>query len=278
MIYNTEYMDIDYSGYGLETPKNKATLTSYILERSPDVYLKPKRPTVIICPGGGYEMVAPAEGEPVALAFNARGIHAFVLNYSITPVRFPGALLELSRAVSYVRNNAEKYNIDEGKIAVCGFSAGGHLAASLGVYWHEGFVQRFLGIDNNENRPDGLVLCYPVISGKESLVNKPSLINLLGKYPDEQELKLFSLENNVSELTPPAFIWHTADDDTVPAQNSIEFAKALAEHDIPYELHIFPHAPHGISLATDVTARWLGNIVPDCQPWIDMAAKFILNL
>lgn len=279
MIYKEENINVDYEGYGLETPKQKAVLRSYIINTTDHTYLNTKRPAVIICPGGGYGMVADyVEGEPIALKFIASGMHAFVLEYSTEPVRFPGALLELSKAVAVVRANAEKYNINPNKIIVCGFSAGGHLAASLGVYWKEGFIQRFLGYDNNENRPNGLILGYPVISSHEGVVHRGSMLNLLGKYPDEKEISLFSLENNVTELVPPTFLWHTSNDDAVDVQNSLLFATALRQHEVAFEMHIYPSGDHGLGLANKVTASYFGQIVPACQNWIDMAIRFVDDL
>ena len=268
---------IDYEKYGLEPPVKNASVTSYVLDIAEES-CQPKRPAVVICPGGGYQFVSPREGEPVALKFNSYGFHAFVLDYSTEPVRFPASLLELSKAVAYVRAFADEFHVDETKVVVCGFSAGAHLAASLGVYWKEGFIQRLFGYDNDENRPDGLVLCYPVISSKEGLVHTGSVASLFGKYPDERELALFSLEDHVSETTPPTFLWHTAGDPCVPAGNSLAFAKALAEHEIPYELHIFPRGDHGLSLGTSSTANHLGNIIPEIQCWPDMVARFIESL
>lgn len=278
MIYKEDNINIDYDSYGLETPLVKAKITSYILEKSQESYLNRKRPAVIICPGGRYESINYSEGEPIALRFNASGFHAFVLHYSGKPVRFPGSLLELSKAVATVRLNASKYNIDENRIIICGFSAGGHLAASLGVYWKEPYIQRFLGYDNDENKPNGLILGYPVISNKDGIAHLPSMQNLLGNYPDSKELELFSLENFVSDLVPPTFLWHTSDDPVVSSENSLLFSLALKKYDIPFELHIYPHGEHGLGLANESTATYLGQINPICQNWIDMATKFITNL
>lgn len=271
-------IEIDYHGYGLEPPEHPATLVSYVLDRSADMFWKKKFPAVIICPGGGYEYVAPVEGEPVALRFNGAGVHAFVLEYSCAPARFPGSLLELSKAVAHVRAHAQEWNIDEHKIVVCGFSAGGHLAASLGVYWREGFLQRFLGYENEENRPDGLILGYSVLSSKAGVTHAYSAANLLGKSPDEHELALFSVEENVSDATPPTFLWHTADDGIVPCTNSLLFAQALQRHEIPFELHIYPHGEHSTGLGTETTASFLGHVNPDCQGWFELAVRFISNL
>lgn len=113
MLCEKTVIGLDYAGYGLEAPKEPAVLTSYVLDRPTDVYLAPRRAAVVICPGGGYGMVYPGEGEPIAMAFAARGIHAFVLNYSVAPMRFPGALLELSKAVAFVREHAEEWLIDQ---------------------------------------------------------------------------------------------------------------------------------------------------------------------
>lgn len=278
MLNKKDNINLDYEGYGLTSPAQKAFLTSYILEHSNAVYLNKKRPAIIICPGGGYETISQNEGEPVAIKFNSVGFHAFVLNYSVTPVHFPGALLELSKAVAFVRENAEKYGIDGEKIIVCGFSSGGHLAGSLGVYWREGYIQRYLGFDSNENEPNGLILCYPVITNKPEGLHLASIHNLLGKYADEKELALFALENNVNELVPPTFLWHTSNDNIVSANNSMLFASALSEKDIPYELHIYKSGEHGQSLANEVTAGYLGQINPSCQNWFDMAVKFINSL
>lgn len=277
MLYKEEEIVVDYATCGLEAPKNAAKLRSYIIKRNDNhEYLWQKRPAVIICPGGGYNMVADyVEGEPIALQFMAAGMNAFVLDYSVSPMRFPGALMELSAAVALVRKNAPEYDIDPNKIAVCGFSAGGHLAASLGVYWNEGFIQRVLQYDNNENKPNALILGYPVISNKENVGHLGSMQTLLGKYPDEKEIAMFALEDNVNDLVPPTFLWHTSDDDGVDVQNSLLFATALKQHEIPFELHIYPKGDHGLGLANDVTASYLGQIKPSCQNWIDMAIRFV---
>lgn len=274
MIAKQDNIILDYTSYGLDTPEEPPVIKSYII----DCQDNKKRPAIIICPGGGYSHLATHEGEPVALKFNAAGFHAFVLEYSVAPILFPAALLELSKAVAMVRAASEKYCIDENRIAVCGFSAGGHLAASLGVYWHEGFIQRYLGFDNNENEPNALILCYPVISNKDGLIHLGSMQNLLGNSPDEKEIAMFSLEDNVNELVPPTFLWHTYDDDVVSAGNSLAFATALKNYDIPTELHIFPHGEHGLGLCTTRASSFLGEIISPCEKWSDMAISFINQL
>ncbi len=117
-----------------------------------------------------------------------------------------------------------------------------------------------------------------MITNKDGIAHLGSMQNLLGKYPDAKELELFSLENNVTDLAPPTFLWHTSDDPVVPSDNSLLFATALRQHDIPFELHIYPHGDHGLGLANESTASYLGQINPACQNWIDMATRFISNL
>lgn len=276
-IIKTE-ITLDYENCGLDFPAVAASLTGFILPKSADaegVYMGRLRPAVIICPGGAYRIKAYHEGEPVALEFSAKGFQSFVLDYSVSPMVFPGALFELSQAVCFVRAHAEEYGIDKNRISVVGFSAGGHLAASLCVYWKEPFVQRALGYDNDENRPNGAVLSYPVISNKSGIVNLGSMQNLIGKYPSQEEIDLFGLEEHVSSNTPPSFLWHTFEDDAVDVQNSLLFATELKKADVPFELHVFEKGSHGISLANEVTSNHLGKIEAPCQIWIELAIKFL---
>lgn len=276
-IIQTE-ITLDYANCGLEKLSTPATLTGYILPKTSDaenVYLGRLRPAVIICPGGGYQMKAYHEGEPVACEFLTGGFCSFVLEYSVAPAIFPAAMFEVSQAVCYVREHAEEFGIDKDRIFISGFSAGGHLAASHCVYWKEPFVQRALGYDNDENRPNGLILGYPVISNKEDIVHLGSMQSLLGKYPDQHEIDLFGLEDHVTENTPPTFLWHTAEDDAVDVRNSLYFASALKKADVPFELHIYEKGSHGQSLANEASSNHLGKINLHCQDWIDKAIKFV---
>ena len=138
-------------------------LTTYVLAG------EKKRGAVLILPGGSYRYTSPREAEPVALQFNAAGFHAFVLDYRVAPSRYPKPLLDASKAMCIIRENADNWKIDSGKIAVCGFSAGGHLAASLGVHWQKDYLKSVPGVSEGLNRPDALILCYPVISPEYSL-------------------------------------------------------------------------------------------------------------
>lgn len=236
-----------------------------------------KRGAVLICPGGGYGFTSEREAEPIALEFNAAGFHAFVLYYSVAPRKHPQPLLDVSRAIRILRENAEEWNILTDKIAVCGFSAGGHLAASLGVHWDNPLLQDEQDQGADIYRPNALILSYPVISGGEH-AHRGSFDNLLGEDPEEALLTEMSLEEQVSEKTPPAFIWHTFEDTAVPVENSLLFAQAMRRHGIPFELHIYPEGPHGLSLATKLTATNEGQIDPHVATWMDLCIQWLSRL
>ena len=263
----------------LNNSEFKANLFTYFLDNSPEIDPNRKRPIVVICPGGGYHMTSDREAEALAVKFLAMGYHAAVLRYSVAPARFPVALLQLAAAVSLLRGNAEKWHIDPDKIVVQGSSAGGHLAASLGVFWNKPFVAEALGVKAEMVRPNGLMLSYPVITSGEK-AHQGSFENVLGEdYADEEKRRFLSLEYNVTKDTPPTFLWHTAPDDTVPVENSLLFFQALHALDIPAELHIYPVGGHGLGLATAETANVSGyGIQEECETWVDLAGKWMKHL
>lgn len=271
MKIETYKITVPYSQNDTET-EYEATLTTYTLEIFNEIGRK-KSPAVIICPGGGYYKVADKEGEPVAVRFAAHGIQAFVLNYSVPFVPFPVALLELAKATAYVRENADKWDIDPDNISVCGFSAGGHLAASLGVHWNSELVKNSLGF-SNEHKPNSLILCYPVItSGKYA--HEGSMQNISS--PENIFEDMFSLEDHVSTDTPRTFIWHCADDDVVPVENTLLFTLSLSRHKISFESHIYPFGGHGISLCDETTSYTINEHNEKCSEWFAKATDWIKN-
>jgi acetyl esterase/lipase len=246
----------------------RPTLTTYLLEG------KKQRGSILICPGGGYSFTSPREAEPIALQFNAAGFHAFVLNYSVAPHKHPQPLLDVSRSMCIIRRNAVLWNLDTDNITVCGFSAGGHLAASLGVHWNHPLHSTVEGITLGENKPNKLILAYPVItSGPFS--HQGSFENLLGKSPSMAMLQFMSLEKHISVSTPPTFIWHTFEDTVVPLENTLLFANGLRKNQIPFELHIFPKGGHGISLATDETSDFPEQCVPHASRWMELCVEWL---
>lgn len=256
-----------------------AKLYTYLLDNFEEIDRNRKRPLVLICPGGGYEFTSDREAEAVAIQYIARGFHACVLRYSVAPVEFPQALCELAWSVAYLREHAEELAICEDKIIVAGFSAGGHLAASLGVFWNQDWLAEKTGLLAEQMKPNGMILSYPVItSGKYAHVG--SIENLMGKQQDEKQKELLSLENHVGKQVPPTFIWHTLTDQSVPVQNTFMFAEALLRENIPMELHIFPEGEHGLSLANEETmiAENGFGIQKRCQEWIELAGKWLKDL
>jgi len=244
---------------------NSTTLTTYILDG------KKKRGVVLICPGGGYQHVSPREGEPIALKFAQAGYHAFVLNYSVAPVRFPQQLLDGIRAIDIIIENSEEWCMDVDKITFCGFSAGGHLATILTLYHTN--PNHFQGLPIPKIKPKGLILSYPVITSTK-YAHQNSFINLLGDaYSNEKDL--FSMEKHVNESFPQTFIWHTFEDKSVPIENTLLFVQALREKNIPFELHTYPKGNHGLALATKETAVREEQIIPHVAKWIGICIDWL---
>lgn len=226
---------------------------------------QPARGAVIVCPGGGYCDRAPYEGGPVALKFNELGFHAFVLQYRVAPYRFPAPQRDLFRAIRIVRSRAAEWGVNPDQIAVLGFSAGGHLAASAGTLFDEVDATTGDAADAFSQRPDALIPCYPVISFSREWGHRGSGENLLGAALEAEEER-FCLARRVTPAMPPAFLWHTATDNAVPVRNSVAFAEACWKNGVVAELHVFPSGPHGIGLALDY---------PDAKIWPELAAKFL---
>lgn len=209
---------------------------------------------VIICPGGGYVRLSyDWEGSDVARWLNAHGIAAFVLKYrlpgagSIVPHKSP--LLDAQRAMRLVRYNAGEWNVDPERIGIMGFSAGGHLAATLSTHFDRGDPAANDPVERISCRPDFSVLIYPVISFDDDITHSGSKKALLGERPDNELVASFSNELQVNGQTPPAILVHSGDDGGVPVENSLEYYRALQDHGINASLHIYPYGGHGYSLA-----------------------------
>ena len=209
------------------------------------------RPCMLVVPGGGYGGVSPTEGEIVAKSFYENGYDVFVLTYTTNILRKEPLKLQplkdISRAVRMIRKHADRYGTCPSQLAVCGFSAGGHLCASLCVHYKD--IQDVnVEYDGISNRPDAAILSYPVItSGKYA--HRGSFEELLGKDAEEKELEYMSLEKHVTKDTPPCFLWQTATDELVPVENSYLFAWACKDAGVPYAHHVFSDGIHGLSLA-----------------------------
>ncbi len=264
---------IEIKAHGMEAVGN---LYTYFLDSSIEMRPNEKRPVILMCPGGGYEMTSDREAEPMAMQFLAMGYHVAILRYSVCPVRYPAALLQVAESVLYLKEHADEYHIDPEKIVVQGCSAGGHLAANYGIAWNSPFLTKLMGMENDPERlcVAGLLLCYPVITSGEK-AHEESFRNLLGEQYEEKKEEL-SLENQVTPDTPPTFLWHTATDETVPVENSLYFFQSCLQQGVSAELHIYPVGGHGLSLANEETCRANGiGVQKECQSWISLAQTWL---
>jgi acetyl esterase/lipase len=221
---------------------------------------------IIICAGGGYgELNIKREGYDVAEAFNKAGVAAFVLKYRLPNDKLIadktiGPLQDAQQAIKTVRDSAAKWKIDPNKIGIMGFSAGGHLASTVGTHFNE------MLIDNPSQtslRPDFMILVYPVISFKDSIAHVGSRTNLIGKAPSQELFQKFSNELQVSKQTPPTFLTHGTNDVVVVVDNSIRFYQALIKNAVPAEMHIYAKGAHGYG-ATPAFDEWFGR----CLHWM----------
>ncbi|MBT0768164.1 alpha/beta hydrolase [Kineosporia sp. J2-2] len=208
------------------------------------------RPAVLVLPGGAYGHHGPHEGEPVARWLAGLGLHAFVLRYRVSPHRHPAPLDDAVRALARIRSRAGDLGVDAGRVGVLGFSAGGHLAASLA---------------NTAAPPDLSVLAYPVISFTDE-PHEGSVHHLLGEPVTTRQRLEHSAELHVSATTPPAFVWHTADDPAVPVGHSLRYVAALAAAGVPAELHVFPSGRHGLGLSGE--APYVAHWTRLCERWL----------
>lgn len=236
-----------------------------------DIYLPEEKlrngAAVVICPGGGYGGLAlDHEGKQIAEFYNAFGVTAFVLHYRLGSHKyhFPTQLADVQRAMRFARSQAQKYHIDAKRIGVMGFSAGGHLASMAATKFDEKAYPASDAIDQVSARPDFAVLCYPVITMDPEFTHKGSRKNLLGpdKNDDSKAANHVSSELNITDRTPPTFLFHTNEDTAVPAENSVRFYLGLRQHKIPAELHIYQKGPHGVGLqkGDPILGTWGGHL------------------
>lgn len=295
--------------------REDVTLTTYVIAEKGELRGQGKRPAVLICPGGAYMSCSDREAEPIALKFAAMGYHAFVLRYSVygegdnsfpdlsKPLevkencQFPNPMCEIGKAMLIIREHAEEWSVDMDRVAVCGFSAGAHNTAMYGVYWDKPIITERLQTTKEMIRPAALILGYTLsdyIYMKEAAIVSPdpmadglfaaSNTAFLGNAkPDEEKLLAVSPARLVTENTPPTFLWATSADELVPVQHSLRMAHALADHQVPFEMHIFEEGPHGLSVSTQASAISKFQMNADAAKWMDLAdcwleKRFALDL
>ena len=236
-----------------------------------------KRPSMVICPGGGYGGCSEREWEPLALKVMAMGFNAFVIRYSTAPHRYPTQLIEVAALYDLINKNANDWNCDVEKISIMGFSAGGHLAAHYSNAYNLPEIENLYGATY---RPFSSVLCYAVISTDPEITHKGTIINLVGELPEGEEADKYSCEKLVTEDTPPAFIWHTVEDNCVPVANSLRYAEALSKNKVLFDLHIYPFGVHGLATADSLTLDMDGidttayKKIADVHDWLKELQKW----
>ncbi|WP_339316152.1 GDSL-type esterase/lipase family protein [Paenibacillus sp. FSL R10-2734] len=233
------------------TEQNELTLETPLLTLYPLETDQP-RPFILVLPGGGYTLLAQHEGAPVAKWLNTLGIHAGVLDYQVGSFNVTSLLNDVEEALKWIREAPKDWNVISEQVGMIGFSAGGHLAS---IY-----------TTTRPEKPNILLLGYPVITFQEPYAHKGSRLHFLGDHPTQVELHGYSSETQVTSQMPPTFIWTTANDASVPVENSLLFSTALSKQGIPFELHVFEEGRHGLGLSMDN---------PHCQQWLSISEKWL---
>ena len=263
----------------------------YLIEGEEDVYLDTyiadpirdfTRKAMLVIPGGGYGRVcSDREGEPIAMAFMPYGYNAFVLHYTVNKKDpFPKQLIEVAMAIKHIKDHSAEYDLDPEELFVVGFSAGGHLCASAGILWKLPEIYQAVDMPYGYNKPKGIMPIYPVVTADPSMWHRGSFVNLLcNEAPSEEELRRVSLEKHVDADSVPAFIVHSPHDEIVDVRNSFALATAYFHAQVPCDMHIYSHVPHGAGLGNKIT--WHGHpefVHPAFSEWVRMAAAWAENL
>lgn len=269
----------------LEIKIERRPFRGYLPDATERSFYGGKRPAVVIFPGGGYAFTYEGEAEPIALKFVSEGIPAFLLDYTCAETEgesaeagvFPKPLREAFASIRFVRAHAREFGIDPGRIAACGFSAGGHLCACTGTLWNKPFAREWVGGDPAFSRPDRLILCYAVLRSRGE-THPGSFLNLLGANAEsDPRLPLLDAVENVDVFTPPSFLWTTSEDDAVPAAGSLRFAEKLAANRVPFALHVWRHGGHGLCLGNQVTQAHPFGADDEVSGWTAEAVKFLYD-
>lgn len=258
-----------YDYFKISKPENGAGyLTAYILDDH-DGHERRFRPAMVVIPGGGYAWRSDREREPIALKFLERGFNAFTLAYSTHPVSYPYQLIEGAMAIAYIRENYIDLGVDRDHVGAIGFSAGGHLCAMLATLTDDQVIKDALKDKAGLCTPNAVVLSYPVICADEKIAHLGSIEKISG---GNNELKAkLSLETRVTKSSVPAFIWATANDGSVPSENSLEMAFAYKRAGVPFELHVFEDGQHGLACCDEETF-FVNN---EAKEWIKLCMNWL---
>lgn len=258
----------------LEQESGEPLVSMYLPDNLTEMGRKDERhPCLIVCPGGGYEFCSQREAEPIAFHFLPEGFNVFVLWYSVAPYRYPAQLREVAALIELIHQNAADWHCDTDRVALMGFSAGGHLAAQYATSYDAPAVRAAIP---NSKPVQASILGYPVITADPTWAHRDSITALTGKAVlSSEEIRLFSCEKHVGRSTPPTFLWHTAEDTCVPVMNSLLYAQALAAQHIPFEFHVFPQGEHGLSTSDRQTIHNAGDVHKRDHLWLDCARSWL---
>lgn len=276
----------------LREDKPEITLTAYLWDAVPDLPAQP-RPAVLICPGGGYLFLSDREAEPMALRFMAMGYQAFVVRYSIYQEGggcvYPDAIVDVGRAMRRIHDHAPDWHVDAARVALCGFSAGGHNALMYAQLWDKPMITDALSCPAEALRPAACIAGYPVTDGSiiwgELPENDPTMdlfrryaFAIMGtEHPGAEQVCAASPALNDAGSMPPTFLWATSEDGLVNARHTLHMAEALSKAGVPFEVHIFEQGGHGLALADQTTSNYPHEMNADAAKWIDLCGAWLLK-
>ena len=276
----------------LREGRPEITLTAYLWDAVPDLPAQP-RPAVLICPGGGYMYLSNREAEPIALRFMAMGYQAFVVRYSIYQegggCLYPDAIIDVGRAMQAIHSNAQDWQVDAARVALCGFSAGGHNVLMYAQLWDKPVLTDALACPAGMLRPAACIAGYPVTDGSiiwGELPDDDPTMDLFRRYafaimgtehPSEEQVRAASPALGDASSMPPTFLWATSEDGLVNVRHTLHMAEALSRAGVPFEVHIFEQGGHGLALADQTTSNQRHELNADAAKWIDLCGAWLLK-
>ena len=277
----------------LRADKPEITMTAYLWDPSQALPQGP-RPAVVICPGGGYAYLSDREAEPIALRFMAMGYQAFVVRYGVyqegnRECLYPESIIDVGRAMLLLHGHAREWNVDTSRIALCGFSAGGHNVLMYAQLWDKPVMTQALGCPAEELRPAACIAGYPVTDGSlvwGAVAEDDPIMGVFGRYavatmgtehPTSEQIAEASAALGDVSSAPPTFLWATSEDGLVNVRHTLHMAEALSKAGVPFEVHIFEKGGHGLALADQSTSNRAGEMNPDAAGWIDLCGAWLLK-